>query len=574
MAVSPISFQESDISMEDLLNSVEVGITDIRPGTIINGEVVGFHPEVNPESVIVAMGTKSEGKIYLKEFTEAPKKGSEIEAIVKTIDKDTGLFLLSKRELEQRKGWEIVQEAFEKEVPVDGIVESKIKQGYLVNIEGLSMFLPHSQMGQFWSSENKRSDIAGEYVTCKILELNHKRKTGIVSRRAYQEEQNDQLWQDLLGKIKIGDIVEGKVTKHIKTGAFVKIENIEGFLHKSNISWERHADDFKSKIPVESDLKVRILEIDPENHRLSLGLKQLTNDPWESVMEKFEIGDKVKGEISFVANYGAFIELGKGLEGLLHVSEMSWTRKVNHAREIVKLGDEIEAQIIGINPENKRISLGLRQLQKNPWDLVRDTIKIGDVLKGKVKKTAAFGLFVSVTNDIDALIRKEDLSWDEPVPEPKNLYKKGEEVEFKIIELNLEERKIGASIRHILPNPYKELRRKFPRGTVVDGTVTGIVEFGIFVRIDEKYEGLVHLSAMTKDQETSIKKTFKKGDKIRVVIKSIDHEKRKISLSTRDVDYALEKMEMAQYIEKESRSQTLTSSPFESLKSMVSSKEK
>ncbi|MDH5720220.1 MAG: 30S ribosomal protein S1 [Spirochaetia bacterium] len=574
MAIAEISFQEDNLSMEELLKQSEVNMADIHQGSIITGEIVGFHPEKNPTAAIVAMGTKSEGKISLNEFHDSPKVGDEVEALVKSLDKDTGLILLSKNELERRKGWEVVNEAFEKNVPVAGIVEKKLKQGYSVNVEGLPMFLPHSHVGILQGNRNDRPDFVGSEVIFRIIEINSRKKTGILSRRQFQEEQNGQLWQELTKKIHVGDTVEGVVKKHVKTGAFIEIEGIDGFLHHSNMSWERHNDNYKENIPVDTKVKTKVLEIDPENLRLSLGLKQLTSDPWESVTEQFSIGDIVKGRVSFVANYGAFVEIGKAIEGLLHVSEMSWTKKVNHAREIVKLDDSIEAKIIGINLESKRISLGLKQLQTNPWDYVRDNIKVGDVLKGKIKKVTTFGAFVQVTDDIDGLIRKEDLNWEEPAPEPKNLYKKNDEVEYKVVEINLEDRKIGCSIRHLLPNPYRDLKRKYSRGTVLEGKITGITDFGIFVKIDDNLEGLVHLSSMTKDEATSIKKTFQKGNKVKVVLRSVDPEKRKISLSTRDIENALEKMEISQYIEKEGYAETLTSSPFENLKSLVSDKKK
>lgn len=566
MAASSVSFQDSNVSMEDLLNESDLQVADIRPGTVIHGKVVGFQGD----SVIVDTGGKSEGRIPLREFDSEPLVNDNIEAIVKSIDRESGLVNVSKRELEQRRGWELVKDAYEKQAPVSGIVKRNMKQGYLVNVEGLLMFLPHSQVGSFSGvNRRKKSDVIGSTISAKILEVNQRRRTGVLSRKAFQDEQNESRWKDLIGNVNIGDIVQGKVVKHTKAGAFVSVVGVEGFLHKSNISWERKIGNFREKLPLDSDIQVRVLEIDPENHRLSLGLKQLTDDPWLTVMDKFQVGDIAEGTVTFVANYGAFVDLAEGLEGLVHISEMSWTRKINHAQDMLREGQEVQTKIIGINPEDKRISLGIRQLHDNPWEKLEAELEVGQVMKSKVKDVTNFGVFVAITDEIDGLIRKEDLNWDEPAPDPRKLYKSGDEVEFKIIDINLVEHKIGCSIRHLLPNPYKELKRDYPRGTVVEGEVSGVVDFGIFIRFDKGYEGLAHLSTMDKEQAANPRKAFSKGEKIQAVIKSIDPEKRKISLSIRDVAYAKEREEIKQYITKEKDSGLETSNPFAKLKDQL-----
>lgn len=574
MAVSSISFQDGNLSMEELLNQTEFKNNQISTGKVISGKVVGFQPnDENPETVIVSMGTKSEGKISIKEFVDKPNIGDEIEAIIKQVERETGIVELSKRELEKRRGWEIVSEAFEKDMPVTGTVRRPMKQGYLVNVEGLNMFLPHSHVGNLSiASDGKRSNRKAEIIdnvfTFKILELNPKKVTGVVSRKEFIEKQNDKRWQEVAQELEIGQITRGKVVRHMKAGVFIEVQGILGFLHKSNISWERNNDNFKDKVVLDQEVEVRILEFDPANHRLSLGLKQLTDDPWESVEENFNINQVVSGTVTYVANYGAFVDIGQGVEGLLHVSEMSWTRKINRAGEILKVGQEIEAKILGIDAGEKRVALGLKQLVENPWDNIEQEYRVGDVLRGNAKDVTAFGIFVSLNTEIDALIRKEDINWDEPPKEPSKLYKRGDEVEFKIIEINIEQRKIGGSIRHLLPNPYKELKSKYPRGTVIEGVVSGLVEFGIFVKIDDRFEGLVHVSAMNREQAENPKKAFTKGEKVKVVVRSIDPENRKISLSVRDVQNAVERAEIQQYISKDSQ-EPETSNPFGDLKSFV-----
>ena len=567
MATRKVLFQDSNVSMADVFKT-DTAVADIRSGAIVSGKIVG----ITPEFAIIDMGGKSEGRIGIREFDVEPAVGETVEALVRSHDQETGLVQLSKRELELRRGWEIVKEAFEKQVPVNALVKRSMREGYMVNVEGVFMFLPHTQVGLLGPRERgaKKINIVGQTYLVKILDLNDRRKTGTVSRKVFQDEQNATVWKDIGDKIKIGHIIKGIVTKHTNSGVFINVEGIEGFLHRSNITWERKADQAKDKLEIGSQVNVRVLEIEPENHRLSLGLKQLTDDPWSTVLTRFKVGDKVTGKVSFVANYGAFVELGEGLEGLLHITEMSWTRKVNHANEIVKVGQEIETKIIGINKDDKRISLGLRQLHANPWDTIRTEVKVGETIKGKIRGLTNNGIFVAITDSIDGLIRKEDIGWTEPAPDPKRTYKIGDEIEFKVIEINSEERKVQCSIRHTLPNPYKKLRDKYPRGTVIEGAVSGVVDFGIFIKFDEGYEGLAHISTMEKEQSTNFKKTFAKGQPVKAVIKSIDPESRKISLSLKDVTYALEKIEMRQYLEKENSNKTETASPFANLKKLVS----
>ncbi len=574
MAVSPVSFQESNITMEELLNGGDIDVTPVKTGAIIQGKVVGFSADAGREFVIVSIGgAKSEGKISTKEFDKKPATGDDIEALIKSIDTDNGLIYLSKKELEKRRGWEVVSESYEKDLPVSAVVTKQTQRGYMVNVSGLPMFLPHSHVGSLTGSSDKarRGGITGNTLMVKILEVDTRKKTGIVSRKSFLEGEDAENWKKLTDTLNIGDVVSGKVVRHIKIGAFIEVMGVLGFLHKSNISWERFSGDFSQKIPIHTEIQVRVLEVDPDNHRLSLGLKQLTDDPWLSVENRFSLNDVVTGTVTFVANYGAFVDLGEGIEGLLHISEMSWTRKVNHAAEIVKKGQELEAIILDINPGEKRIALGLRQLHKNPWEDIRTSMKVGQVMKSVVKDVTHFGAFVRIADEIDGLIRREDINWDEPAPDPKKVLKSGDEVEFKIIEINFEDQKIGCSTRHLLPNPYKELRQKYKRGTIVDGVVSGVVDFGIFVRFEDKFEGLVHLSAMSKEEAAEHKKRFKKGDKLQVVVRSVDPDTRKISLSTRDVQVAVERREIEAYIDKEADQVVATSNPFKNLKEVVSS---
>lgn len=571
MSFSPVSFQVNNLSMEDLLSDGDVFSNSSKPGSVVTGKVAGFAKESSGrEYVIVSMGTKSEGRINLSEFDQKPEINSDLEAVVVSTDPESGMIRLSKQQLEMRRGWEVVKESYEKNLPLSGVIRSQVQHGYMVNASGLNMFLPHSHVGNLMHGENsKKGSIVGATFVFKILEIDARKKTGIVSRKAFLEGENSEKWKGFIEEHKIGDVIDGKVARHINIGAFIDMDGVQGFLHKNNISWERINSDFKSLLPIGSDIQTRILEIDADNHRLSLGLKQLSEDPWLSVAQKYSKDQIVKGLVTFVANYGAFIDLGGGIEGLLHVSEMSWTRKINHAGEILKKNQEVETVILNVDPENKKISLGLKQLYKNPWDDIKSSLKIGSVMKGKVADVTNFGIFVKITDEIDGLIRKEDISWDDNQGDPRKNFKSGDDLEFKIIEVNLEEKKIGCSLRHLLPNPYKKLKDKYRRGSIVQGQVSGIVDFGIFVKLEDNLEGLVHISAMTDEEAAGHKTNFKKGDKVTVVLKSVDPENRKISLSTKEVQKAVEKKEIESYIDR-NEAYAPTSNPFQNLKSAIS----
>jgi len=563
-----VIFEESSVTMDDLLGHESKEVAVVKKGSIVQGKVVIINKE--EESVVIGLGTKSEGRLSLKEFDEEPKVGQEVEAIVKNIDKDTGLLNLSKSELERQRGWRIIEEAFENELPITGVVVRTMAKGYLVNVENINLFLPHSHVGTLSSASHfrgRKPDILNSTFSFYILELNPKRKTGVISRKKYQDEQNTQKWSELIESVNIGDVIEGKPIKHTQVGIFVEVKGVLGLLHRSNISWERNAN-VKEVVKIDEKMSFRVLEIDPENNRLTLGLKQLTENPWNKVEERFTKGQVVKGLITFTANFGAFVDLGEGIEGLLHTSEMSWTRKVNHAKEIVKSGNEIEVKILEIKKDEKRISLGLRQLMKNPWDDIHNVLKVGDVIKANIKDITPFGIFVGITDEIDGLVRREDINWDNPLPDPKKLYKRGEEVEFKIKQINLEEKKIECSIRHLLPNPYSDLRKKYPRGALIKGQVSGIAEFGIFVKFDNIFEGLVHVNALPQEHSASPKNHYNKGDEVQCVLRSVDTEKKKISLSIRDVEGALERKDIEKYLGSNKDVPT-TDSPFSGLKNFV-----
>ncbi|MDH4261983.1 MAG: S1 RNA-binding domain-containing protein [Spirochaetia bacterium] len=572
MAVSSVSFQVNNVSMEDLLNESEVFTNSSKPGSIVMGKVAGFNKDSGNEYVIVSMGTKSEGRIDVSELDHKPEIGSDIEAMVISTDHESGMIRLSRRELEAQRGWDVVKESYEKDLPVSGIVRSQGNRGYNVNVSGLNLFLPHSHLGSLiqGSDRGRKSAVIGSTYMFKILELDSRKKSGIVSRKVFMEGENSEKWTKFLEKHKINDIVTGHVVKHINIGAFIEVDGVLGFLHKSNISWERLNGDFKNLLPVGEDRQMRIIEIDSDNHRLSMGLKQLSEDPWAAVGQRFKKNDVVKGSVTFLANYGAFVDLGGGIEGLLHVSEMSWTRKINHAGEILKKNQEVETKVLNVDPEKKKIALGLKQLFSNPWDDLKNSVKIGDVMKVKVADVTNFGVFVKITDDIDGLIRKEDISWEEPAVDPRKNFKTGDEVEVKVVEMNFEEKKIGCSIRHLLPNPYKKLKNKYGKGSIIKGQVTGIVDFGIFVKIDNELEGLVHLSAMTEEESAGYKKMYKKGDSLTVVLRSVDPESRKISLSTKDVQRAIDREEIESYID-QNENYLPTSSPFSNLKTVITS---
>ena len=567
---TPSSFsveEDASLSMEELMTEEHLNISDVTKGSTVKGKVLRQDPSANPQYILVDLNSKSEGAIPIEEFDEIPKEGSEVKAIVNSFDQETGLIQLSKRALDIRRAMDLLEKAYRQELPVTGEIKKKLAKGYMVEIEKLEMFLPHSQIGSLLQERagNHQKSLLGNTYTYQIIELNSKRNTGVVSRKKWQDSQNRSHWESLLQKIEIGAIVEGKVLHHVQIGVFVQVENVVGFLHRSNISWGKLRKKIEEVYPVGSEIKVRVLEINHENMKLSLGLKQLIKDPWENILDDLRVGSTVKGKVSYLAGYGAFVDLENEIEGFVPISEISWMRKIGHPKETLSIGDEIEVKVLGINAKDKKLTLGIKQLQRNPWDDIKNNVKVGDVRKGKIKYIAPYGMFVQITDEIDGLVRREDVSWKDRFFDLSKTYKKNEQVDFKITHIDEKDRRVGCSIKHLLRNPYQEIRRKYSNKTPIDGKVLKVMDSGVLVVLsDDDLTGFAHTSEIPRGTMGNINK----GDEIKVIVKNVDPKNERISLSIKAVEHVLEKVEMGKYIEK--KDQRLTDNPFSKLREMVS----
>lgn len=530
--------------MEQIIESFQESYnteSELVEGGIIEARVI----DKDERDLFLDVGQKQDGRCALSEFGDNPPSPGETIAVVVVKGQDDGMVRLSHKEADRRIAWQNIKEAMEADASLSGVVEKVLTHGYIVDHGGVSLFMPlsHSDL------KTRRTKLsAGKKIDFKILELKDRHRSAVISHRRVVEERNDEQWNELVAKHNEGDIVEGVITKKVSFGLFVDICGIEGLLHQTDISWKKF-NPFKNRFKLEEKVLVKILAMDRENNRLSLGLKQLTEDPWEWALRELQPGDVVKGAVTSVTDYGAFVELRDGLEGLIHVSELTWSRRPKHPKNYVEQGATIEAQLLAIDRDKNRISLGLKQLQSDPWDQMGLSIKAGQTREGKITSITKFGAFVEVVDDIEGLIHFKDYSWDEH-PD-KNMLKKGDTVQFKILEISKNERRVSCGIKQLQPSPLESLQKKYKKGDVLDGKISRIAPFGLFVDIGEGFEGLVHISRVTLRQDEKLEDTYKVGDAVKTVLQNIDPENRKIVLSIKAYQQKQDQALMDQYIKKD-----------------------
>ncbi|MDX1958398.1 MAG: 30S ribosomal protein S1 [Leptospiraceae bacterium] len=528
---------------ENALNAEE---KIFKKGEVIEARVL----DVIDQRVFVDLRSKSDGYVPLSEFSERPEYGALVSVVIKRkeTDNDSEIYVCSKNEADARKGWELVKEAFTKNLQVSGRIESEEKgKGFLVNVEGVRMFLPASQLGKKFTTIE---EIKQEILDFKIIKLNEKGRSGLISRRKLLDEVNKEKWEELEAKVKVGDKVTGVVTKIASFGVFLNVFGIEGLLRQNDISYKKYAP-FKQYFQVGQEVEVLIIEIDPSNNRLGLGVKQLFEDPWVWAGRELEKDMIVRGIVTSLTNFGAFVELKEGLEGLIHTSELSWAKKPPHPKEVLKKGQEVDSVVLDIDLEKRRLSLGLKQLLQNPWENLSSNVRKNNVLEGKITGITKYGAFVEVENGIEGLIHVGDITWDEKVKDPTSLLKKGQVVKYIILDVNLETNRISCGLKQLSDNPYETLRKKYPSGTIVEGKIKSIVQFGLFLEIEPGYEGLIHISQIPNGKSIKLDEDFKVGDIVKAVILKIEPDNKKISLSIKDFDKALEKEEFSRYIKQD-----------------------
>lgn len=526
----------------------EESMRSVKPGGVVKGTVVG----VTSTHVLIDVGYKSEGQIPLHEFLDRQgnlqvKVGDEVDVFFDSSEGENGGIVLSRQRAENMKIWEEIEKAYNEGRGVEGYIVGKVKGGFKVDV-GVPGFLPGSHVDV--RPTRNLDKFIGTKDRFAILKFNRARGNVVVSRRAILEKERDTLKQEVLKVIEEGIILEGTVKNITGYGAFVDLGGIDGILHISDMSWGRinHPSEI---VQVGEKIKVVVLKFDPERERISLGMKQLTPDPWHTVAEKYPIGSRVQGKVISLMDYGAFVELESGIEGLIHISEMSWTRKISHPSKVLQVGQSVEVVVLNVDPGHRRISLGLKQVMANPWELAREKYPVGTVIKGPVRNITDFGVFVGIEEGIDGLVHISDLHWTKKIKHPSELYKKGDMIEAKVLGINVENERFSLGIKQLATDPWKIIAERFPVGSKVKGQVTSVADFGVFVRLDEGVEGLVHVSQLSTERVDKPSTLFKVGDEIEAEVINVDVAERKIGLSIRALRKTEERQEMENYLNRE-----------------------
>ncbi len=508
---------------------------EVHEGDIVRGTVIS----VGKEFAVIDIGYKSEGQISLDEFRGADgkisvKPGQEIDVLLESRENDAGMIVLSKEKADRFKVWDEISAACERDELIDGTITQRVKGGLSVTIRGgVKAFLPQSQV-DLRPIRNPDTFI-GQTFKFKVIKFNKKRGNIVLSRRVLLEKERAALKESTLERLREGQIVEGIVKNLTEYGAFIDLGGIDGLLHITDMSWGRvnHPSEL---FQVGDHVRVKVLKFNAETERVSLGLKQISEDPWSTAQQRFLPGTVVRGNVVSLKDYGAFIELEEGIEGLVHISEMSWTRRVKHPSKVVAVGDAVEAVVLDVDVENNRISLGMKQLEPNPYEQLMQKYPVGSSVKGSVRNIADFGIFIEIEEGIDGLVHISDMSWTQRVKHPSELFQKGDEVEAVLLNIDTDEGdkpKISLGIKQLVADPWDRIPHEFPIGKVVDAKVLKVLDFGAFVEIERGVEGLVHISEIAEDHVEDPRQLLEPGQEIKVQLISIDTEERKIGLSIR-----------------------------------------
>ena len=521
-----------NLGMDELLDLYSK--PTLTEGEIIRGRVI----KVTPSDVVVDIGYKSEGLLPVGEVTAFDgtvkvKRGDEIEVFIERLEDSSGYVALSREKAARMRVWDDIEEAYKADAAISGRVLDRVKGGLSVDVGGVKAFLPGSLID---TKPVKNLDaLRGHELKFKIVSFDKKRSNIVLSRRAIVEVEQSAAKQVTFGRLKEGELTHGIVKNITDYGVFVDLGGVDGLLHITDISWGRvtHPSEYFN---VGDEIEVAVLKFDADSERVSLGYKQKSPDPWLDVADRYPLGSRVKGNVVSLTDYGAFIELEDGVEGLIHVSEMSWTKKVRHPSKVLNIGDSVEAVVSDVNVPNRRISLSLKALEQNPWDTISERYPVGAVIEGRVRNLTDFGAFVEVEEGIDGLIHISDMSWHRRLKHPSEVLKKGDTVKARVINVDGENQRLSLSIREFLPNEWDNFAKGHNIGDEVIGVVSKITDFGLFVRIADGVEGLAHVSEVAKDPRQKLDKTFVVGEAMRTRIIKIDVNERKIGLTTRDVE--------------------------------------
>ena len=526
-------YDQEELISESLENQYSETFSDIKEREVVTGTVVGL----TDRDVLVDIGFKAEGIIHRSEFKELPEIGQNIDVFIVTFEDRRGNIILSKEKADFQSRWTEIRNCFEKEELITGLISRRIKGGMVVDLGVVQAFLPGSQVDI--KPVMDFDEFLGVESEFRIVKFNELRQNIVLSRKAILEDDLLEKRQAVLEDMEIGMVLEGIVKNITDFGAFVDLGGIDGLLHITDITWGR-INHPTEKLSIGEKINVKVIDFDVEKVRVSLGMKQLQEEPWKDIVDKFPLDSIVEGKIVNMMNYGAFIQLQEGVEGLIHISEMSWTRHIKHPSDMFKVGDSVEAKILSIDIEEKKISLGIKQLQENPWDTIESKFSVGTDHDGVVRNLTQFGAFVELAEGIDGLVHVSDMSWIKQVRHPKEVVQKGDSVKVKILEVSVEERRLALGMKQVEDNPWESIKADFTSGKVINGTIIKVLDKGIIFDLTDGLEGIVPLKRLKKHEKAAILSKFKEGDSHEVTVQEVDQEYKKIILM---IDLGLEGIE-------------------------------
>ena len=531
---------------EDFQTLYEESLRAVEEGQIVKGTVI----DITPDHVTVDVGYKCEGQIPIQEFLKRDRRtdvkmGDRIDVLLERKESEEGLLILSKEKADKVKVWKEISRSCREGEVIEGEIISKVKGGLSVDIGGIFAFLPGSQIDL--KLVRNLDSLLGKRLKFKVIKFNRKRNNIVLSRRILLEEERKLLREGTLKSIQEGTTVEGTVKSITDYGAFIDLGGMDGLLHITDIAWGRIGHP-SEKLSVGERIKVKVLHFDREKEKVSLGLKQALPDPWDSVPEKYPVGSRIKGKVVNVTDYGVFVELEEGVEGLVHISELTWSKKMKHPSKIAHIGETVEIMVLDCDPAKRRISLGMKQIEPNPWTLIEEKYPVGTRVVGRVKTITDFGIFIGFEEGLDGLVHVSEMSWTKKIKHPGELYKKGQEVEAVVLTIDKKNERFSLGIKQLTPDPWKEVARRYRKGEVVTGKITNVTDFGAFVELEEGIEGLVHVSEISREKVESPSDVLKVGDKISAVVLHIDPNERRIGLSIKGLKERVEKVEIEKYI--------------------------
>ncbi len=540
--------QQAASTEDDFRSLFEESIQAVQPGGVVSGTIV----DINPTHVVVDVGYKTEGRIAVQEFQDRDGAlqvavGDDVDVFFESPEGDRGEIVLSRQKAESIKVWDRIEKAYEQAIPIEGTIVARVKGGFKVDL-GVDGFLPGSHVDI--RPTRNLDQFVGKRDRFTILKYNRMRDNVVVSRKMLLEQEREVLKKETLAVLDEGVILEGVVKNITDYGAFVDVGGIDGILHITDMSWGRvnHPGDL---LGIGETIRVVVLKFDKERERISLGMKQITPDPWEAVAEKYPVDSKITGKVVGLTDYGAFVELEKGVEGLIHVSEMSWAKKLSHPSKVVQAGETVEAMVLNVDPGRRRISLGLRQVLPNPWFLAKEKYPEGSVIQGPVRNITDFGVFVGVEEGIDGLIHISDLDWTKKIKHPSELYKKGDMVEAKVLGVDPQVERFSLGVKQLTMDPWERVINEHPVGSRVHGEVVRVLDFGVFVRIAEGVEGLIHVSQLSTEHVDKPSSLCQVGDAVEAEVVNIDVQEHKIGLSIRALKKSEEREELESYLQRE-----------------------